>query len=102
MKCPVCEIGCDIAEGRSGRCRMYANRDGEIVERFPESYLTMLPITIETMPVVHFAPKNKFFQVSTVGCTFTCPGCISETLTVHADAVAGNAGRLHRHRLLPQ
>jgi hypothetical protein len=24
MKCPVCEIGCDIAEGRSGRCRMYS------------------------------------------------------------------------------
>lgn len=89
MKCPVCEIGCDIAEGRSGRCRMYVNRDGEIVERFPESYLTMLPITIETMPMVHFTPKNKFLQVSTVGCNFTCPGCISETLTVHADAVAG-------------
>jgi pyruvate-formate lyase-activating enzyme len=89
MKCTVCEIGCDIAEGRYGRCRMYANRDGEIVERFPSSYLTLLPITIETMPMVHFAPKNKFFQVSTVGCNFTCPGCISETLTAHADAVAG-------------
>lgn len=49
----------------------------------------MLPITIETMPMVHFAPKSKFFQVSTVGCNFICPGCISETLTSHADAVAG-------------
>lgn len=68
---------------------MYLNLNGEIVERFPDSYLTMLPITIETMPMTHYAPKNKFFQVSSVGCNFTCPGCISETLTVHADAVAG-------------
>jgi len=89
MKCTICENGCEIAEGRSGRCNMYINRNNTIVERFPESYLTMLPITIETMPMVHFAPKSKFFQVSTVGCNFTCPGCISETLTSHADAVAG-------------
>lgn len=68
---------------------MYINQNNTIVERFPESYLTMLPITIETMPMVHFAPKSKFFQVSTVGCNFICPGCISETLTSHADAVAG-------------
>jgi len=68
---------------------MYINQNGIIVERFPESYLTMLPITIETVPMVHFAPKSKFFQVSTVGCNFICPGCVSETLTAHADAVAG-------------
>ncbi len=89
MKCIICENGCEIAEGKSGRCKMYINRNDTIVERFPESYLTMLPITIETMPMVHFAPKSKFFQVSTVGCNFTCPGCISETLTSHADAVVG-------------
>lgn len=89
MKCTVCEVGCEIAEGKSGRCRMYLNRDGTIVERFPRSYLTMLPITIETMPMVHFAPKSKALQVSSVGCNFTCPGCISETLTSHASAVAG-------------
>lgn len=89
MKCMVCENGCEIAEGRSGRCKMYTNRNDTILEQFPESYLTMLPITIETMPMVHFAPKSKFFQVSTVGCNFICPGCISETLTSHADAVAG-------------
>ena len=23
MKCTICETGCEIAEGKSGRCRMY-------------------------------------------------------------------------------
>ena len=89
MKCTVCETGCEISDGHYGRCRMYSNENGNIIERFPESYLTILPITIETMPMVHFAPKSKFLQVSTVGCNFTCPGCISETLTSHADSVIG-------------
>ena len=89
MKCTICEIGCDIAEGRTGRCRMYKNINGVLCERFPDSYLTLLPITIETMPMVHFAPKSKFFQVSTIGCNFTCPGCISEILTSHDNVVAG-------------
>ncbi|MBA2862815.1 radical SAM protein [Methanococcus maripaludis] len=89
MKCTVCEIGCDIPEGRYGRCNMYTNQNSKIIERFPESYLTVLPITIETMPMVHFAPKNKFLQVNTVGCNFKCQGCISETLTSNVDALAG-------------
>jgi len=89
MKCTICETGCEIAEGKAGRCKMYINSGGKLTERFPDSYLTMLPITIETMPMVHFTPKSKFFQVSTVGCNFKCPGCISETLTTHSDAVSG-------------
>ncbi|WP_459202193.1 radical SAM protein [Methanococcus sp. CF] len=89
MKCTVCEIGCDITEGNYGRCQMYTNQNDRIIERFPNSYLTILPITIETMPMVHFAPKNKFLQVSTVGCNFKCQGCISETLTSNVDAIAG-------------
>jgi hypothetical protein len=38
MKCPVCEIRVRHRRGAIRRCRMYVNRDGEIVERFPESY----------------------------------------------------------------
>ncbi|MDD4127037.1 MAG: radical SAM protein [Methanomicrobium sp.] len=89
MKCTVCENRCEIAEKKSGKCRMYVNLNGVITEKFPDSYLTLLPITIETIPMVHFQPKSKFFQVSTTGCNFKCQGCISETLTSHADVVSG-------------
>ncbi|MFW5987740.1 MAG: radical SAM protein, partial [Methanohalophilus sp.] len=80
MKCNICEIGCDLAEGQSGQCRMYINKDDRIIERFPNNYFTMFPVSIETVPMLHYYPRGKFLQVCTVGCNFKCEGCISEIL----------------------
>ena len=81
IPCKICEIHCEISPGSTGRCRMYMNQDGCIVERYPDSYLVEYPISIETMPLLHFYPRGKFIQVSTIGCNFTCSGCVSELLT---------------------
>lgn len=88
MKCTYCEIGCTIQEkatgqeGATGACRMYECHQGKIVERFPDQYLTIFPISIETMPMLHFFPRGKFLQLSTVGCNFHCTGCISEVIVL--------------------
>lgn len=79
--CSVCEMQCEIQENRSGSCGMYTCHDGQIHERFPNSYLIEYPVSIETIPFLHFYPKNKFLQVSTVGCNFRCIGCVSDLLT---------------------
>lgn len=60
---------------------MYANNGGTITERYSGSYLVEYPISIETMPLLHFYPRGKFLQVSTIGCNFSCSGCVSEILT---------------------
>ncbi len=80
MKCDICEIGCRIEEGGSGRCKMYTCENNQIVECFPGQFSTLFPISIETVPTLHFYPNHKFLQVSSIGCSFTCPGCISEIL----------------------
>ncbi len=80
MQCDICEIGCNLTEGKYGQCKMYTVRDGRITERFPCNYFTMMPISIETVPILHFHPKGKFLQVCTSGCNFQCEGCISEIL----------------------
>jgi pyruvate-formate lyase-activating enzyme len=64
---------------------MYLQRDGEIVERYPDRYLIISPITIETMPMLHFQPRGKFLQISTVGCNLDCPGCISTVIVKEMD-----------------
>ncbi|CCK79099.1 radical SAM protein [Desulfobacula toluolica] len=87
MKCPVCELGCNIKEGEYGRCRMMTNRDDAIEERFADRYSTLFPISIETMPTLHFYPRHKFLQVSSIGCNFSCPGCISEVLTMGTETI---------------
>ena len=81
IPCDLCEMRCEIAQESTGRCRMYTNQDGHIIERYPDSYLVEYPISIETMPLLHFYPGEKFIQVSTIGCNFACNGCVSELLT---------------------
>ncbi|MFZ7110473.1 MAG: radical SAM protein [Desulfatiglandales bacterium] len=88
MKCDICEIGCNILEGGLGRCRMYANTGGVLEERFADSYSTMFPISIETMPTLHFYPNHKFLQVSSIGCNFSCNGCISEILASGTETIS--------------
>lgn len=80
MKCTICERFCMISEGKSGACGLYFNQGNEILERYPDRYLITTPISIETMPVLHFHPGSKFLQVSTAGCNFSCSGCISTVI----------------------
>lgn len=89
MKCNICEIGCILEEGKTGRCGMYSLQGDNIEEIYPDRYLTLFPISIETMPILHFNPRGKFLQISTIGCNFRCGGCISENLTAGMDTIAG-------------
>ncbi len=88
MKCEICEIGCHMEEESLGKCRMYTVKDGVMAERFPHCYSTMFPISIETMPALHFYPNHKFLQVSSMGCNFSCGGCISEILTTGTETLS--------------
>ena len=80
MRCDICEIGCQLAEGQTGKCGQYIYQGDEIQELYPDCYLTVCPISIETMPVLHFHPRGKFMQVSSTGCNFQCPGCVSTVI----------------------
>ncbi len=57
------------------------------MERYPDSWSTMFPISIETLPTLHFYPSHKFLQVSSMGCNFSCSGCISEMLTLGTETI---------------
>ncbi|MGM0771715.1 MAG: radical SAM protein [Halobacteriota archaeon] len=92
MKCNICEMGCNLAEGKSGQCRMYTNKNGKIFERYPCNYFTMMPVSIETVPLLHFYPRGKFLQVCTIGCNFKCEGCISEILASRLLSLNNSSG----------
>lgn len=88
--CHVCENACPIPLGKIGRCGRYTNRGGIVSELYPNTYLLACPIRIETMPILHFHPGARFLQVSTIGCNFDCPGCISAVIVreMHPQSVA--------------
>lgn len=77
MRCMICERGCHVPPGKTGLCGRYHNDGGHMVERYPDRYLLTSPISVETIPLLHFHPGAPFFQVSTIGCNFDCPGCIA-------------------------
>lgn len=79
-RCYICARGCNIPEGGIGKCEKYTRHNGELVETAPARYLVVCPISIETMPLVHYYPKGKFLQITTTGCNFSCPGCVSTML----------------------
>jgi pyruvate formate lyase activating enzyme len=80
LNCNICELRCQLTEGGSGVCGLYELQENRIVERFADRYPVACPISIETAPVLHFYPGTKFLQITTTGCNFNCPGCISTTL----------------------
>lgn len=86
MKCTICERFCKIPENRSGACGLYLNKGNEITELYPNRYLITTPISIETMPILHYYPGGKFLQVTTAGCNFSCSGCISTVIVKEMEA----------------
>lgn len=97
MECSICENACHLAENTTGLCGMYTNRDGTIVERYPDAYLVVVPSEIESMPMLHYHPGSKFLQICTVGCNFRCSGCVSWILTEDPSAMEGAV-----HRMSPE
>ena len=85
MLCTICERRCSLSPGKPGACGLYEEDAGTVRELYPDRYLVTCPISIETMPVMHFFPGGKFLQVSTTGCNFNCPGCISTVIVREMD-----------------
>jgi len=83
--CTICERGCYISEGSTGACGMYRNTGNMVEELYPDHYLLVCPISIETVPMLHFYPAAKFLQISGIGCNFDCPGCISTIIVKEFD-----------------
>ncbi len=75
MICPICERSCYIAEGGAGACGMYRNSGNAVEELYPNHYLLVCPISVETMPMLHFHPVVKFSEITEGGRNFDILGC---------------------------
>jgi pyruvate-formate lyase-activating enzyme len=71
----------------TGYCRNYRNDQGTIVENNPDAYLNIYPVNSESIPMLHFWPNNTFLLISTIGCNFSCEGCISEFQTIRPNTL---------------
>lgn len=87
--CYICAKECIIKEGGVGACKRYTRKNGELTECAPNNYLITCSISIETMPMLHYYPRGKFLQITTTGCNFDCPGCVSTVLVKEMNSDSG-------------
>lgn len=80
MQCKVCEFGCEINEYSRGRCGTYVHTGNTIIQDPDIGYMGAYPVSIETIPLLHYYPSGKFLQVFSTGCNFQCSGCVARLL----------------------
>lgn len=58
--------------------------DGKSIFQDPDiGYMGAYPISVETVPMLHFHPSGKFLQVFSTGCNLQCPGCVARLLAAN-------------------
>ncbi|UCB42495.1 MAG: AmmeMemoRadiSam system radical SAM enzyme [Dehalococcoidales bacterium] len=98
VRCGTCQWRCTIASGRSGFCRMYQNRDGQLYNLNYAQVSSMAPDPIEKKPLFHFYPGSLCFSLGGWGCNFHCEGCQNWQISAVRDSE-----RLHGSReVLPE
>lgn len=87
IQCELCPHACLIAGGRTGRCGIRRNRDGQLVS---ESYglISSLALDpIEKKPLFHVKPGSKVLSLGSAGCNFRCPFCQNWTISQQIPAM---------------
>jgi pyruvate formate lyase activating enzyme len=75
VQCHLSPRNCVIKDGRSGFCRVRANRDGELRTLNYGKSVAMTEESIETEAVYHFAPGARILSMGNIGCMMNCDYC---------------------------
>ncbi len=80
-KCQLCPNYCVISPGRSGKCKIRENRDGELVALSYGYPVAMQVDPIEKKPLAKFMPGTRTFSLGTFGCNLNCIFCQNHHLS---------------------
>jgi pyruvate formate lyase activating enzyme len=75
LQCLLCPHFCTPAEGKTGKCGVRRNVNGELVS---ETYRKVSAIhydPIEKKPLYHFYPGSIILSIGSVGCNLSCSFC---------------------------
>lgn len=75
LKCTLCPHYCSIAEGKSGRCQVRVNLDGDLYLKTYGIISSMGFDPVEKKPLYHFYPGKYIFSIGSYGCNLKCRFC---------------------------
>jgi pyruvate formate lyase activating enzyme len=75
VRCFICPHRCLFANGKTGICKVRANKDGVLYLRTYGEITSYAVDPIEKKPLYHFYPGSGIFSIGSWGCNFKCTFC---------------------------
>lgn len=75
VKCRLCPHQCNIAEGRTGDCRVRYNQNGKLYTKAWNNPCAVHIDPVEKKPLLHFLPGTNALSLAIAGCNFSCLNC---------------------------
>lgn len=79
--CELCPVGCNLAPGKTGRCRNRKNLNGKLVSLGYAMPCAVHVDPIEKKPLYHILPGARTFSVAIAGCNLRCKNCQNHTIS---------------------
>ena len=75
VECLLCPHHCQIADGRTGRCKSRRNRGGRLYSDAYGRPCALAIDPVEKKPLYQFHPGTKCLSVACTGCNLSCRNC---------------------------
>ena len=74
MNCNYCEFRCQMP---NSLCKMYEEKGGQIIEKYPNKWSSYHPNATESVPIYHALPNGQMLEVGSFNCNANCAYCIN-------------------------
>jgi len=96
VRCELCPHNCLIPAGRTGRCRVRMNENGQL-QTLNYGELTAVALDpMEKKPLYHFYPGKTVLSLGTFGCNMRCQFCQNHDISQMAAEAGVGAGKAAR------
>lgn len=93
VRCILCPHNCLIPAGKTGRCRVRKNEDGQL-QTLNYGELTAVALDpVEKKPLYHFYPGKTVLSLGTLGCNMTCRFCQNHDISQLAAGTGSGSAR---------
>ena len=80
VRCQLCPHACHISPGKTGRCLVRKNVDGQLLAQAYGKISSLSLDPIEKKPLKHFYPGSSILSAGSYGCSLSCDFCQNWTL----------------------
>lgn len=83
--CNVCPHYCELHNGETGKCKIYRNINGTIVNTGDGKCSALSVDAIEKRPLFHYLPGSKCLSAGWYGCSLFCKFCYNFEVSQSSD-----------------